>query len=235
MMSGKQALYRNNIFILIIMFVAAVLLWNTVLLYPVKLFVVALHELSHGVAAVLMGGRIENIQISPQIGGYCQYSFPASAGVLKKTFVASAGYLGSMLWGAVILMLASISRMDRRITFSIGVMMLILTYWVVKTGELFGILFCLIFGLFLLISAKILPDRFHDLFLKFLGLASCLYVIIDIKDDLIVYQACGNDAHAIAQLLGIPQMAIIIGIAWIFLALVILFLALRFAFRHQEE
>ena len=38
-----------------LMFAAAVLLWNTFLLYPVKLFVVALHELSHGLMAVLVG------------------------------------------------------------------------------------------------------------------------------------------------------------------------------------
>ena len=227
MTENKQL--QTNLFILIIMFVAAVVFWNTVFLYPVKLFVVALHELSHGIAAILMGGRIDKIQISPQIGGYCQYSIPATTGALKKVFVASAGYLGSMLWGALILVLASISRVDRKITFSIGVIMLVLSYWVIKTGELFGIVFCLGAGLFLMVSAKLLPNRFHDLFLKFLGLSSCLYVIIDIKDDLIVHQAGGNDARAIAQLLGIPHLGLLIGVAWIVIALVILFFALRYA------
>ena len=233
-MTEKNQL-QTNLFILIIMFVAAVVFWNTVFLYPVKLFVVALHELSHGLAAILMGGKIEKIQISPQIGGYCEYSIPASAGMLRKTFVASAGYLGSMLWGALILTLASISRMDRKITFFIGVVMLTLTYWVVKTGELFGILFCLGAGLFLMVSSKLLPNRFHDLFLKFLGLASCLYVIIDIKDDLIVHQAQGNDARAIAHLLGVPHLGLLIGVLWIVAALVILFFTLRSAIRRQEE
>ncbi len=233
-MTGEKQ-FQTNIFILTIMFVAAVVFWNTVFLYPVKLFVVALHELSHGIAAISMGGQIEKIQISPQIGGYCQYSIPASSGVLRQMVVASAGYLGSMFWGALILILASMSRVDRKITFSIGVVMLVLSYWVVKTGEVFGIVFCLAAGVFLMISAKILPNKFHDYFLKFLGLASCLYVIIDIKDDLIVHQACGNDARAIAQLLGIPNLALLIGIAWIVLALGILFFALRFAVVRQEE
>lgn len=233
MTTNKQV--QTNLFILIIMFIATVVFWNTVFLYPVKLFVVALHELSHGIAAVLMGGAIEKIQISPQIGGYCEYSIPATAAVMKKTFVASAGYLGSMLWGALILILATVSRMDRKITFFIGVMMLALSYWVVKTGEMFGIVFCLAVGVFLMLSAKLLPNRFHDVFLKFLGLASCLYVIIDIKDDLIVHRASGNDAWAIANLLGVPHMALIIGVAWIIIALIILFFALRFAIRRQEE
>ena len=39
-------------------FVVVYCLWNTSLVYPLKILVVFFHEISHGVAAVLTGGSI---------------------------------------------------------------------------------------------------------------------------------------------------------------------------------
>ena len=44
-------------------------LWSTPVMVPLKIIVVLLHELSHGFAAVLTGGSIEQITISPEQGG----------------------------------------------------------------------------------------------------------------------------------------------------------------------
>ena len=46
-------------------------LWDTRILYPLKIFGVFLHELSHGIAAILGGGSIQRIEISPNQGGVC--------------------------------------------------------------------------------------------------------------------------------------------------------------------
>lgn len=215
------------------MFVAAVLLWNTFLLYPVKLFVVALHELSHGLMAVIVGGKIDRIQIDYRIGGYCAYFLPASAGFFSKSLVASAGYLGSMVWGALIFITASRSKRDRVITLIIGFFMLILSVFVIKTGELFGILFCFAFAALLFASYKWLPQGFHDYFLKFLGLTSCLYVLIDIKEDLIDRSGIGSDADAIAEMLGVPSLSVPIGITWVILALAALFFTFKIAYKKK--
>jgi len=48
------------------------LLWDTRIIYPLKIFVVFLHEVSHGIAAVAGGGSIAGIQISSNQGGVCQ-------------------------------------------------------------------------------------------------------------------------------------------------------------------
>jgi hypothetical protein len=210
-----------------VIFIISALLWNTFVLYPVKMFVVVLHELSHGLAAVLMGGGIERIQIDARIGGYCAYYLPAAAGFFRQAFVASAGYLGSMLWGCLIFMAAARSRRDREITLSIGIIVLALSFFVIKSGELFGIFFCFAFSAMLLAAYKWFPDLFHDLFLKFLGLTGCLYVLIDIKEDLIDRSGIGSDADAIARLMGIPQLSIVIGIAWVALALLVLWFTLK--------
>ncbi|HLP61563.1 MAG TPA: M50 family metallopeptidase, partial [Candidatus Deferrimicrobium sp.] len=199
-----------NIGIVVGLFVIAVIFWNNVLLYPIKLFVVALHELSHGVAAVLVGGRIEHINIDQRIGGYCAFSLPASAGFFKQAFVATAGYLGSMIWGAAILMTVSRSRFHREITFIAGILMMVISFYVIRTGALFGIVFCFSFTLFLFAAHRWFAPMFHKIFLKFLGLTSCLYVLIDIKEDLIDRTGIGSDADRIAQMMGMPGLSVVI-------------------------
>ncbi|MFT6786226.1 MAG: hypothetical protein ACJATG_002234, partial [Dinoroseobacter sp.] len=55
---------------LILITIAVFALWSTPLALPLKILVVFLHELSHGLAAVLTGGSIEAISLSAQQGGH---------------------------------------------------------------------------------------------------------------------------------------------------------------------
>ncbi|HLP48441.1 MAG TPA: M50 family metallopeptidase [Candidatus Kapabacteria bacterium] len=231
----KELSITANILILSAVFIISVLLWDTLWLYPVKLFVVALHEMSHGLAAILMGGKIDHIQIDSRIGGYCCYALPMGAGFLQQSIVAAAGYLGSMLWGAFIFIVASRTRFDRGITFFVALVMLVISFYVIKTGQLFGIIFCLVFTLFLFVTIRWFPPLFHKIFLKSLGLISCLYAIIDIKEDIIDRSGIGSDADRIAQLLGIPRLSIAIGISWIVLALLILVFTLKVSFKKPVK
>ena len=45
------------------MFLIALVFWDFVFMYPIKVFVVLLHELGHGLAAVVSGGLEEEIQV----------------------------------------------------------------------------------------------------------------------------------------------------------------------------
>lgn len=219
-----------QIIILIGFFAIAVLFWDTILIYPIKLLVVVFHELSHGLMAIAMGGEIIKIQIDYRIGGYCQSTRPDT--LLANVAIASAGYLGSLIWGGLILVFALRTNKDRWLTGFIGLIVLGISYYVLKTGEMFGILFCLGFGVFLLIAAAFLPNIFHDYFLKFIGLTSCLYVIIDIKEDLISRSNVGSDADAIAALTGLPSIGI--GVAWLGIALVFLWFILKMGLKMPK-
>ena len=44
-------------------------LWDTPLIYPLKVFVVLLHELPHAVAVWTMGGSVERIVLDRRQGG----------------------------------------------------------------------------------------------------------------------------------------------------------------------
>ena len=201
-----------NVIILLGLFGLTVWLWSTLVLYPVKLFVVLLHELSHGLAAALTGGEILSIEVNELIGGFCHYRGGNSL------VVASAGYLGSLLWGGVILVVASRTHFSRHLAVVVSAVMVATTILWVR--NLFGVYYTLGFGLLLLLFSRYLPEWLLRIVMQFLGTASCLYVIADIKEDLITSHQAGSDAEALAQLTGIP--AIFWGILWGFVALVMI-------------
>lgn len=191
------------------MFVAVLLLWDFAFLYPIKIFVVLVHEAGHGLAALLTGGSIERIEITPDLGGVCW-----SRGGWRL-LVLPAGYLGSMAFGGLLLILAARTRHDRYISMVLGALVVVLTLLYVRNG--FGFLFGLLFGVAMVAAGKFLSEQLNDVFLKFLGLTSSLYAIIDIKEDLISRTVPGSDAYAMAQELLLPP--VFWGVLWIAIAL----------------
>ena len=211
--------------LLVALFVVAVTFWDSLALYPVKAFVVLLHELGHGTAAVLTGGSIDHIDLSPNLGGTC-WSRGGS-----RLLTLPAGYLGSMFFGALILIAAARTRFDRLLSGAIGLTVLAVTALFVRTA--FGLGFGALFGGALLLIACLLPAALNDLLLRFLGLTSILYAIIDIKEDLISRTVPGSDAYAMAQLVPLPP--VVWGVIWILIALFVAVVALRLAARPARR
>ena len=207
----------------------AMLFWDTLLIYPIKLFVVMLHEMSHGLMAMAFGGRIIEIQIDERIGGYCKYVMEPS--FWGQFMTASAGYLGSLCFGALILVLAVKSSKDKYISLSISLVLFLLSYFVFQSGAFFGTAMTVGLALFMLIAFIYFGPLFHDLWLKFIGITSCVYVILDIKEDLIDRSNIGSDADAIAVLTGLPSLWI--GLLWMLMAILTLVVILRFILKSK--
>jgi hypothetical protein len=187
-------------------------LWETPVVYPVKVFVVFLHEISHAMAALATGGWVQRIELSPRLGGACYC--PGGNAFLTL----SAGYLGSLAWGAVILESAQRSGGKAfRVVQGLGAGVLVLTLLFVRGT--FGLLFGLVFGTALLLAAPRLSAEANRILLTFLGFTSALYAILDIKADVLDRPHLPSDAYMLAQLTGIPTL--VWGILWIGIALVV--------------
>jgi hypothetical protein len=196
--------------------------WHTSFVYPVKLFVVLLHEISHGIAAFLTGGSIVRIEISADQGGLC-----VTRGGWRF-LVLTAGYLGSMFWGGLILLAAGRSKMDRSITTLIGVVILGVTLLYIRNS--FGFIYGIGFGIALLLIGWLLPNIVNDFLLKLIGLTSVLYAIFDIKDDLLTASIGGmSDATMLSReffgtvtFWGFLWMAIALVLAYAFIRMLVI-------------
>jgi len=198
------------------------LLWNTPVVYPLKIFVVLLHEVSHGIAAVATGGSIQKIVLDPYQGG-------ATYTVGGNAFVTlSAGYLGSLGWGALMVEASRARRMRPDLVVGlIGGLVVALTVAFVRSG--FGIAFGILFGLALAASARKLSVAVNRTLLLTLGMTSSLYAILDIKSDILDRPQLESDAFMLSKITGIPTE--VWGIAWIVIALAVTALLFRRAYR----
>jgi hypothetical protein len=83
--------------------------------------------------------------------------------------------------------------------------------------------------------AKYATDFVCDQFLKFLGLTSCFYVLLDIKSDLIDRSISCSDASKLAEMLvGTTSLGWVVGGVWLLIAGFITWKALVFSFNHQS-
>lgn len=203
------------------MTVLAIVFWNTLLVYPLKILVVFFHELSHGLAAWLTGGSIEEIQLVPAEGGLC-----ITRGG-SRFVTLSAGYLGSLLWGGAILLLAARTRIDRAVSIGLGVILLAVSLMVIRPWFGFGFVFCVVSGLALIAVGAFLSEGVNDFLLRLVGLTSCLYAVLDIKSDILDRPELRSDAAMLGDLTGLPT--VFWGLVWIGLALVASFFFLIFA------
>ena len=206
----------------VLYFAALWLLWDTPVVYPLKIFVVMLHEISHGIAAVATGGTIERILLDPAQGGACHC--PGGSAFLTL----SAGYLGSLLWGVLLLGLASRAAPSPRAALTaVGVVVALLTALYVRNG--FGLLFGIVFGAALALAGQRLGPRICRAALRVLGLTSCLYAILDIKSDVLDRPHLRSDAAMLAEITPLSTTAW--GFVWIGVALVVAAAAFRRAYR----
>ena len=203
-------------------FVALWFLWNTPAIYPLKIFVVMLHEISHGMASLATGGTIERIVLDPYQGGACY------CGGGNAFITLSAGYLGSLLWGVVLLAATGVRRVpNQALVFLVGALVFLLTALYVRNG--FGLAFGLAFGGVLMIAGRKLGAGISRVLLTTLGLTSCLYAILDIKSDVLDRPELESDAAMLADLTGVPTMTW--GVIWIVVAVIVSALAFRKAYK----
>ncbi len=199
-------------------------LWNTPVMIPLKILIVFFHELSHGLAAVLTGGSIESISISPRQGGLTLTR--GGWGFL----ITSAGYLGSLLIGVLLYLSALRTRADRLIMGALGATLLLVAALYMR--EWFALGFTIAAGAAMLASARFLPENINDTALRVLGLVSMGYVPFDILSDTIIRSNLRSDAYNLSTQTGLPTM--LWGGIWLLASLFVVWKVMRTSLRHAS-
>lgn len=192
-------------------FTALWLLWDTAAVYPLKIFVVLLHEVSHAIAVVATGGVLDRITLDPRQGGATYFTG-------GNAFLAlSAGYLGSLLWGGLMFSAAR-TRWVRTdwVNGAIGILVIMLTAFFVRSG--FGIAFGVFFGIAMVTASTKMGAAMNRRLLLTLGLTSALYAILDIKSDVLDRPELQSDAYMLAELTGVGNTTMW-GVIWITIAI----------------
>lgn len=188
-------------------------LWYTPVVYPLKVFVVLLHEVSHGIVALATGGTVEAIVLDPDEGGACYC--PGGNSFLTL----SAGYLGSLVWGVLFLLAAESRRVRARALIGLtGGVILALT--VLYLRGWFGVIYGLLFGAGLVASARLFSEGLNRAVVRVLGMTSALYVLLDIRSDILQRPHLRSDAAMLADLTGVPTL--LWGLIWMAVALFVL-------------
>jgi len=87
------------------------------------MLVIAFHEFGHAIMAVLTGGKVESISLDPNEGGVTHMRGG------KQAFTLPAGYLGSSLIGALLILCGFNIVASKVASIVLGVCFLLTLWW----------------------------------------------------------------------------------------------------------
>src|ERR1700741_1185235 len=97
---------RPQAMTLLIAATISVVLWfipfAEILTYPFRIFVTFIHEGGHALAALLTGNSVLALSVAANASGE---TYTTQGGIISQLLVSSAGYIGSMVFGALLLVL----------------------------------------------------------------------------------------------------------------------------------
>ncbi|WP_294220709.1 M50 family metallopeptidase [uncultured Shimia sp.] len=201
------------------------LLWNTDVLLPLRILTVFLHELSHAVAAIVTGGEVLGLSVSPNEGGLVT----ARGG--NPFWITSAGYLGSLLIGAALFILALRTHWDRTIIAMFGLITLLVAAFYVR--DLFALGFTLATGAAMLLASLYLSLEINDMILRTIGISSMIYAPLDIFDDTIRRAHLRSDARILAEHVG--GSTLFWGGLWLVISMGVIVLTLRYGLPQNSN
>jgi Peptidase M50B-like len=231
---------RPQAMTLLIATAISVLLWfipfAEILTYPFRIFVTFIHEGGHAIAALLTGNSVESLSVSMNASGE---TYTTQGGLISQFFISSAGYLGSMAFGALLLVLIRRTIAARLVLLGSAAFIFLLTmiFGLIKPlfwwGNWSGIPFTLLAGSFisigLVLIARFATARVATFFLSFLAVQCVLNALFDLKTVFFLASPFGlpvsTDAANMAAATGLP--AILWAALWIVLALGILWFVMR--------
>lgn len=231
---------RPQATLLITAAVLSIILWfipfAEIVTYPFRIFVTFIHEGGHALAALLTGNSVESLSIATNASGE---TYTSMGGTFSQMFVSSAGYLGSMTFGAFLLVLIRKAVAARIVLIGSAALVFSLTLiyglikpamsGVVSAALPFTILAGTLLSVGLVAVAKYARPRLATFLVSFLAVQCILNALLDLKTVFFLSSPFGptvpTDAVNMANATGIP--ALIWSVVWIGIALGILAVTMR--------
>ncbi len=231
-MSTPSAEYTTGVSVTRLVFQCFVIcavfaMWTSPIIQPVKIMVVLLHEMSHGLMALLTGGQVVSIAITQSEGGLCE----TEGGIVA--LIVSAGYLGSMLFGGFLLYFSKFKE-SAPIVYTVLTLTLAAAIFTVLRDP-FSRTFATGLAATFIFLGLLAPPFLSSLVLQVLGTISCLYSIFDIYGDVLLESSAGNlenDAQVFAQITGVPPN--VVGVSWLAVSVIYFAFVLRFFVFYRE-
>ena len=234
---------------LAIALLASLVMWNLpyggIALYPLKLLATWLHEMSHGLVMLVTDAGLRYVRIYRDTSGESLQVWAISD--VGTAAIAAAGYMGTALWGAVLLVATPTPRAARLALLVLASLMAITAMTVIAPtpdGGNFGEYATLGIAGALAVCAIAVPARWRVLGAHFIAAQACINALLDIRVLLRPMQvidgvATGHsDAYAMAQATFgyAPPWAIWFwAVVWLAWSLAVLFVALRIATVRQAR
>jgi len=204
--------------------------------YPFRIFVTFIHEGGHALAALLTGNSVESLSVATNASGE---TYTSQGGVFSQMLVASSGYLGSMAFGAALLVMIRKAIAARVVLIGSAVLVFALTviYGLIKpamsgvvTASLpFTILAGTLLTVGLVAVARFAKPRIATFFVSFLAVQCILNALLDLKTVFFLSSPFAptvpTDAVNMASATGVP--ALVWSILWITSAIAILAVTMR--------
>ena len=220
---------KPQVWLLLIATAITVVLWflpyGNWIVYPIRLFVTFIHESSHALMAVLTGGSVQSLTISADTSGL---TYSAPSGLIGGLLTSSAGYIGTTVFGVLMLYLIRKNFSPNKILTGLGIFVgtILLIFTVISpVFSLFSlqvayssILFSILAGAILasgLVALGIFADlRIARFAVAFLAVQCLLNAIMDQITLLAINSPfagsdVGNDAANMANATHLP------GIVWV--------------------
>jgi hypothetical protein len=192
--------------------IGSISFWLAPPLYPFKIFVVFVHEAGHALAALLTGGRVLAMVVTPWESGYVRYVGG------NPVVVAAAGYVGSALFGSLLLLCTGKKQWTTTIFGCLALFFALVTLGYVRNtfGILFGMGTAAVFGA---LAWKPVPGAPY--FIDVLAVMSALYALYDLGDFLLA--GARTDAVILAEITRIP--AVFWALLWSGVSILALYMA----------
>jgi len=182
--------------------------WNSAVLYPFRLLIVYVHEMCHGIATILTDGKTLSIEVSENESGlhYGQGG--------NRIFILCAGYLGTSLFGALLIIASQqVAMINTACWMLVAIFLVFLPKSKTLLAALLNIGFCLVLiGAWWFLEGVILPY-----IVTFFGVMSSITSIDHIYSTAIRHEIRGSDAHQTEKVTGIDSR--VVGVLWMVISI----------------